>query len=381
MKVELSKYSVNDGWQPALQPQLDSAQTLVLAFGSAAFDEHTQAFSDLKNAFPTAHILGCSTAGEIFDDEIFDDTLSVAVARFDHTRLASGSVQVQSAGDSFQSGRDIATTLQQPDLKGLLVLSDGLSVNGSELVRGINTVLDDNIVVTGGLAGDGDRFQQTWVIREGKPVSGYITAVAYYGDKVRISHGSKGGWDSFGPRRKVTRAESNVLYELDGKPALALYKEYLGHRADGLPATALLFPLALHADDGSEDYTVRTVLAVDEEEQSMTFAGDIPEGYQVQLMQADFERLIDGAYDAASMAGQDTDSNGDHLNIAISCVGRRLVLGERSEDEIEATLEVLPAGTRQVGFYSYGEISPYVNGQNCQLHNQTMTLTTLSESP
>ncbi|HHO60036.1 MAG TPA: hypothetical protein ENJ64_07305, partial [Thiotrichales bacterium] len=202
-----------------------------------------------------------------------------------------------------------------------------------------------------------------------------------YGDKVRISHGSKGGWDSFGPRRKVTRAESNVLYELDGKPALALYKEYLGHRADGLPATALLFPLALHADDGSEDYTVRTVLAVDEEEQSMTFAGDIPEGYQVQLMQADFERLIDGAYDAASMAGQDTDSNGDHLNIAISCVGRRLVLGERSEDEIEATLEVLPAGTRQVGFYSYGEISPYVNGQNCQLHNQTMTLTTLSESP
>jgi hypothetical protein len=60
-------------------------------------------------------------------------------------------------------------------------------------------------------------------------------------------------------------------------------------------------------------------------------------------------------------------------------VGRRLVLGSRTEEEIEATLEVLPKGTQQIGFYSYGEISPYTAG-TCDLHNQTMTLTTLSEA-
>ena len=111
----------------------------------------------------------------------------------------------------------------------------------------------------------------------------------------------------------------------------------------------------------------------------MTFAGDIPQGQQVQLMRANFDRLIDGAYDAVKMVNIDGAVTSDILNIAISCVGRRLVLGERCEEEIEATLEILPSKTQQLGFYSYGEISPYISGQGCQLHNQTMTLTTITE--
>jgi hypothetical protein len=181
----------------------------------------------------------------------------------------------------------------------------------------------------------------------------------------------------------VTRSEANVLYELDGKPALALYKEYLGDRAKDLPASGLLFPLSLRKNAKDEKVLVRTLLAVDHEKQSMTFAGDLPKGALVQLMKADFERLIGGASLASAMA-RDTMATGkvqDRLAIAISCVGRRLVLGDRTEEEIEAVGDTLrgDGGLHVTGFYSYGEISPYASG-HCDLHNQTMTITVIGES-
>jgi hypothetical protein len=252
-------------------------------------------------------------------------------------------------------------------------------VNGSELVRGLNSKVSPSVVVTGGLAGDGDRFRRTWVLEDRRPQTGFVTAVGFYGDRIQIGHGSKGGWDRFGPERCVTRSKGNILFELDGRPALHLYKEYLGDRAAGLPATGLLFPLALRANASDAKSLVRTILAVDEREQSLTFAGDIPEGAFAQLMKANFDRLVQGASEAASSTKLSTDGGPCTLAIAISCVGRRLVLGERTEEEIEATLDVLPKGTRQIGFYSYGELSPFTTG-TCDLHNQTMTLTTLSEA-
>jgi len=239
-------------------------------------------------------------------------------------------------------------------------------------------VFPESVVVTGGLAGDGDRFQRTWVIKDGEPQSGFVTAVGLYGEAVKIGHGSKGGWDVFGPERLVTRSEGNIVYELDGKSALQLYKEYLGDRASGLPSAGLHFPLALRSDQSGQKYLVRTVLAIDEAQQSLTFAGDIPQGSWVQLMRANIDRLVTGASEAA-MLTETSQSEGEAVfALAISCVGRRLVLGERTEEEIETTLDVLPPGTQQIGFYSYGEISPYSNGK-CDLHNQTMTLTTIRE--
>jgi hypothetical protein len=289
-------------------------------------------------------------------------------------------IPITSASESFAAGEAIAHRLQNPSLQGVFILSDGSSdhVNGSQLVNGLNAVLPDSVVVTGGLAGDGDRFGQTWVIKDGVPCSGYISAVGFYGDHIIIGHGSKGGWNIFGPERRVTRSEGNILYELDGKPALQLYKEYLGERAADLPASALLFPLAVRATVDDDKQVVRTILGVDENKQSMIFAGDLPEGHLAQLMRASFNGLVDGASQAAAMARNQTPDTGTVLSIAISCVGRRLVMGEYAEDELEAVVDGLPQGVRQVGFYSYGEISPFSPGY-CDLHNQTMTLTTISE--
>jgi hypothetical protein len=359
--------------------EFDSPETLVIAFGAPAFLENPEPLKKLAASFPSSKIIGCSTAGEILGETINDDSLSVAVLRFERTRLDLASAPVFSSDASFAAGEKIARQLNRPSLRGIIVLSDGLSVNGSRLVAGINSVLPPSVVVTGGLAGDKDRFRQTWVLQDGVPQRHVVSAVGFYGDHVQIGHGSKGGWDMFGPERKVTKAKDNLLFELDGKPALELYKNYLGNLAAELPASALMFPLSLRTTSSDEKRIVRTILSVDEANQSMTFAGDVPEGSLVQLMRANFDRLIDGASDAALMTTRTNKSASGIFSLAISCVGRRLILGERAEEELEAVIEELPPGTKQIGFYSYGEISPYATGY-CDLHNQTMTLTTISEN-
>jgi hypothetical protein len=382
MKLDTFTYAAESGWSVDPLPALDSDSTLVVVFGATEWGETHQPFDQLLAAYPRSHVIGCSTAGEIFGTGLADGSLAVAVARFEHgTRVNSATAVVRSQDDSFAAGEALAHQLDDPSLRAVLLLSDGLHVNGSELVRGLNSVLSSDVVVTGGLAGDGSRFQQTWVVHNGAPRDNMVVAAGLYGSHVNVGHGSKGGWDNFGPERFVTRSQGNILYELDGRPALQLYKEYLGELADGLPATGLLFPLALRSATDDEKSLVRTILAVDESAQSLTFAGDVPQGSLARLMRANFDRLIDGASEAGSLAaGDDASGTDEVLAIAISCVGRRLVLGQRTEEEIEATLDVLPRGTRQIGFYSYGEISPFAQG-SCDLHNQTMTLTTIREVP
>lgn len=377
MDVETFGYTRAEGWSGSFQ-DWDSDRTLVTVFGASDCLRDPSVIAGLRAAFPRSHVVGCSTSGEILETTITDDSLAVAVCRFEHTRLRSLAVPVKDTAGSREAGQRLAGALAGPDLRSMLVFSDGLNVNGSELLAGINQVLPPSVIVTGGLAGDGDRFQRTWVIADGAPRSGWISGLGLYGDRVHVGHGSKGGWDAFGPERVVTRSRGNVLFEIDGRPALALYKDYLGDRAAGLPGTALLFPLALRASRGATKSLVRTILSIDEAEQSMTFAGDIPEGYRAQLMRANFDRLVAGASEAARLTSQGSTDATVSLALAISCVGRRLVLGQRAEEEVEAARNALPRGARLLGFYSYGEISPYATGA-CDLHNQTMTLTNIEE--
>ena len=377
MKLETFSFYAGTGWSVPTFPPLDSSQTLVLAFGGAGFLDDASALADLARAYPRSKIVGCSSSGEIHGPRIADASLSVAVVKFEKANLRIAEAPVTRGASSVEPGEALAGALAAPDLRAIIVLPDGLSVNGTELLQGIHRTVSPSVVVTGGLAGDGSRFKQTWVLVGGKPTPGWVVGVGLYGDSVGVSHGSRGGWDAFGPERVVTRSVGNVLHELDGEPALALYKTYLGERAAGLPATALLFPLALRSASDATDTVVRTILSVDEENQTMTFAGDVPQESIVQLMRANFDRLVDGASQASHAANQ--DSTGDTLSIAISCVGRRLVLGERVEEEVEAAFEAVPEGGKLVGFYSYGEISPLAPGQCGVLHNQTMTLTRLWE--
>ncbi len=363
-------------WDVAPDGAVSGPRTLVLIFAASGFWENRSVLDEIRSTFADSVVLGCSTAGEILGPTIEDDTVTVAVAQFDDTDLRPASTVMPGIADSFEAGASIARQLRGDDLRAVLLLSTGLDVNGSELVRGINSGLPADVLVAGGLAGDGPHFRQTWALDHDGPGERLVAAVGFYGTRVRVGHGARGGWSIFGPERRVTRSEGSTLYELDGAPALALYKDYLGELASGLPATALRFPLALRESGDSDKHLVRTILAVDEEQQSMTFAGDLPQGWMAQLMRANFDELVAGAEDAAEVAGADVTRDG--LAIAISCVGRRLMLGEAAEEEVEATLERLPEGSTQVGFYSYGELAPFASGA-CDLHNQTMTLLVIGE--
>ena len=376
MELATALWAASSGWLTDL-PAWDSEATLVLAFGDRCLERDPTPLQELADWFPRSTLIGCSTSGQVAGSSVRDDVLTVAVARFASSRLVKVSADVQGGVDSLTAGQILGRGLAADDLRYVLVLSDGLCVNGSDLVAGLLSSVGSEVVVTGGLAGDGDRFERTWVIDDGVIHAGRVVAVGVYGESLRIGSGSMGGWGIFGPERFVTRSDGNVLYELDGKPALELYKQYLGDLAAGLPATALLFPLAVRPD-AQGDQLVRTVLAVGESDQSMTFAGDIPQGWRAQLMRSSPDRLIDGAAGAAAQSRVGHSGVGPTLGIAISCVGRRLVLGQRTEEELEAALEVLPAGSEMVGFYSYGEIAPGAGGRG-DLHNQTMTITTLSE--
>jgi hypothetical protein len=377
VKIVTALWDRDDGWSVPL-PALDSPSTLVLVFCDRVVDDDARPLQEIAASFPTSVVVGCSTSGQIADGALRDDVCAVAIMRFESAELAKAGADVASSTDSLAAGESLATSLAGEDLRAVFVLSDGLNVNGSELVAGLVGNVGPGVVVTGGLAGDGDRFERTWVIEGDDRRAGRVVAVGFYGDSVRVGSGSQGGWGIFGPERVVTCSEGNVLYELDGKPALELYKRYLGDLAAGLPASALLFPLAIRSGAGGEQL-VRTVLAVNEDDQSMTFAGDVPNGWRAQLMRSNADRLVDGAAAAAAQSCEHLSPSGPSLGIAISCVGRRLVMGERTEEEIEATLEALPSGSELIGFYSYGEIAPGVGGA-CDLHNQTMTITTFAEA-
>lgn len=379
MICETYTFDPAEGWSRPLRGELDSERTVAFVFGASRLGvEACAALDALRATLPRAVFVGCSTAGEIHGVRVLDDSLVVAVARFRAVSVEYAEAPIGPDGSSERAGEMLAGKLKRPDLRGVFVLSDGLKVNGSALATGMNRVFPPHVAVTGGLAGDGSRFERTWVLSHGEARAGLVTAVGFYGDGARIGYGSKGGWDIFGVERLVTRASGNVLYELDGKPALALYKSYLGERAEGLPATGLLFPLSLRPTSTDEKRLVRTILAADEATQSLTFAGDIPTGSRVRLMRANFDRLVEGAAQAGDIARQRGGTEAPSLVIAVSCVGRRLALGERTEEEIEAVAEAFPTGTPQVGFYSYGELSPFAQGP-CDLHNQTMALTTLAE--
>ena len=352
----------------------------------------------MRQLYPEAYLMGCSTAGEIYDVQVRDHSITATAIEFATTQVIGHHIYLNPLESSCSAGMRLAKQFPVADLTHLFVLSDGLQVNGSELIAGLRSELPDAVTITGGLSGDGSRFGETLVLSNTELGQAMIAAVGFYGTNLKVGYGSIGGWTAFGPKRTVTKSQGNVLYELDGQSALALYKKYLGEYASDLPASGLLFPLNLYNKEG-DTAVVRTILAVDETEQNLTFAGDLPEGSIVQLMQANFNRLIDGAMAAAqnSLVTSDdlvnlsiTESiaaslpkdskKPPELAILISCVGRKLVLKQRIEEEVEGVREVIGSDTVLTGFYSYGEIAPSAQGKCCELHNQTMTITTFTES-
>jgi hypothetical protein len=379
MQTEQITWTASKGWSSDPEKKRDLEPQFLLVFSSGNILQNDARLADIQKMFPKARIIGCSTSGEIASTRVTDESISLTAVKMDKSVPQFASVHISDPGNSFDAGMELISKLPAENLRHVFVLSDGLHVNGSELVKGLRNALPDGVSVTGGLAGDGTDFKQTFVINsEGKAESQMISAIGFYGDQLHIGYGSFGGWDSFGLERKVTRSDKNVLFEIDNQPALALYKIFLGEKAAELPSSGLLFPLSMRLNENDQP-VVRTILGINEADQSITFAGDIPEGALVQLMKANTDRLVLGAGKAAGISLNGNPAHKPELALLISCVGRKLVLKQMVEEEVEGVRAVFGEKTTMAGFYSYGEISPFSSEARCELHNQTMTITTFYE--
>lgn len=379
MKVAVSKYSSGEWVKKSLSGHINNEKVqLVLCFGHKDLLKQKDIYHHVRQQFLNAAIIMSSTAGEVYQDTVIDNSLVVAALEFEKTDVKTASVNINNFSNSYVAALQLARKLPEEKLVHVLVFSDGNIVNGSELVKGMAAGTAKNVMVTGGLAGDGANFTSTWVGLNEMPVEGRIVAVGFYGDNITITHGSQGGWDVFGMEKRITKSKSNVLFEIENENVLELYKKYLGEQANNLPGSALLFPLSV-VIPGAGKPVVRTILSINENEKSMTFAGDVPEGSKVRFMKANFDRLIEAAT-AATKNTLINHNNSPAFSLLISCVGRKLILGERIAEEVKAVNDLYDNKTAIAGFYSYGEISPFNEGNDCQLHNQTITITSFYEN-
>jgi len=367
-----------------LGAKLDDLQSsdanLLLVFGSIEHFCSPGLHDALRATFPDALLIGCSTAGEITNDGVDDGSCTITAIKFEKTSLKHGSTHLSGMDDSFSAGERLGKQIVSADLKAILVFGPGVNINGSALVNGITSVVGVDVPITGGLAGDGGAFKKTYTLGPNGIADDQVVAIGLSGEALRFGHGSFGGWEPFGPARKVTRCDGNILHELDGEPALEIYRRYLGEHAKGLPASGLLFPFAMLGEDHSAVGLIRTILGIDESTGSLILAGEINADGYLRLMHASTDKLVNGAESAAESAAAMHQSADGSLAILVSCVGRKLVMGNRVDEEVEAVGEVLGQTSVLTGFYSYGEISPFMPGASCKLHNQTMTITCLSEN-
>jgi hypothetical protein len=379
MKIEQKKWTPTTNWQSISTSLKGQTVTLVFAFGDRFLLNDEKRFAELRQLYPKAHIVLASTSGNILGTNLDDQSIVTTAIAFEHSSSVEiKRINIKDVKSSFKAGEEVGQGLTQHNLQHVFLLSDGHIVNGSELLKGILSVLPQSIAVTGGLAGDGTRFEKTVVGVDAAPQEGEIVVIGFYGTHLKFGIGSFGGWDPFGIERKITRSSGNILFELDGKSALDLYKKYLGDQVKELPGSAMLFPLAIRPDEHAIPI-VRTILSINEKDKSMIFAGDIPEGWYAQLMKANFDRLVEGAFHAANFSHEMLENQSPDLALLISCVGRRLVLDQRTEEELDSVQEVFGNDTVILGFYSYGEIAPKMRRIGCELHNQTMTITTIVE--
>lgn len=350
---------------------------LVLAFGERVLLDDLLPYNKIKELYPKAHIVICSTSGQISNTGLVESNIVATAINFEKTAIKVSEIDIQNNSNVQELGNVIKKDFFSEDLKSILILSEGSFVNGTELINELIQQTKGTIPIFGGLAGDEYRFEKTIVGLNSDASQGKIVAVGFYGDAIHFGFSSKGGWSDFGPEREVTLSEKNVLYKIGDRFALDLYKEYLGKYADELPGSSLYFPLSMKENINAAPI-VRTILSIDEENKSMTFAGNIPQGSFVRLMKGNLDKLIDASYNAALQIFSEQCTKPE-LALLVSCVGRKIVLGNRIEEELEVIKEVFGEDTLVCGFYSYGEISPTLKNIACELHNQTMTIATIYE--
>ena len=326
----------------------------------------------------TDRIVGCTTAGEISSEGLSVNSAvlgGIASDQIDFEIVAVGDL----GQDSQLAGRRLADAFSA-EPQYVQIFSDGLTGNGCALLRGIADVLGDHVPVSGGAAGDNGEFRETFQFSNGRIHRDAVCAIGFYGD-LRLGTSVSSGWVPIGLAKQVTKARGGVVYELNGEPALNVYQRFLGQHAQKLPAIGVEYPLGFSLPGGPADhedlFVLRATMSVDRKARAITFAGEIPEGVMVNLTCGDRPSILQAAQTAARNAQSAIVEADPEIIFCFSCMARKIVLGRRTKEEIEAVRSELGRQVPMVGFYSYGEFSPVGPAARNYMHNESITLSVL----
>ncbi|QTA81405.1 FIST domain-containing protein [Desulfonema limicola] len=343
------------------------------------FCEPEQGLQDMINgiadAVSTLNIIGCTGAGEIADSGFSTKSIVLGGIAMDQAGFEIVSAKNLSR-DSEGAGRKLAASFSSK-VRYVQLFSDGITGNGCALLRGISSILGEDIPITGGTAGDAGKFKKSWQFAGREILTDAAAAIGFTGD-FKVGTGIQSGWSPIGLPKKVTRSSGNILYELNNEPALKVFKRFLGKHADKLPAVGVEYPLGFYGkcknSDKDEYFLLRATMAVNHEQGSIAFAGEIPEGTMVHLTCGDKASLLDASEKAARLALDELGEAEPVMAFFYSCMARKTLLGQRTKEEFERVNKILGGNIPLLGFYSFGEYCRIKPGGPCMLHNESAAI-------
>lgn len=364
---------------------------LTIVFASVEYAQE-DVIRGVRSVAPDTLLVGSSSSGEITGEGPVKRHSVVVMMIAGDEIVVHAAVGKHIQENAHQAGSDVAQQVldayggEKP--KFFMMFPDVLAGNGADIVRGVKTVLGDTFPIVGGASGDDFQFKQTFQYLNDEVYSGSVVGVGFSGNIV-FGVGVKHGWTPISLPRKVTKAEGSVVHEIDGLPAISIYKEYFGEEeakqleSETLAKLAITYPLGIRHEESNE-YLIRDPLTVDEHG-SITCAAEIPEGSEVQLMIGSREEAIDMAEHAAKNALEQLDGATPQAVVIFNCIARQKLFGINSGDEIERIMSVLGPMVPMAGFYTYGEQAP-LDGEvrdikkcNSQFHNETVVIVVLGE--
>jgi hypothetical protein len=360
----------------ALLEKLDCSPTACWLFSSPS-PKLRELVRGVVHAVGVVNLVGCTTDGEISSVGLSTGSVVLCGIVTDQIEFniacATGLRK-----NSEDAGRRLAQQLPST-VRYVQVFSDGLTGNGCAILRGLASALGPHVPIAGGTAGDDGEFRNTWQFFGSDVLSDAIVAIGFSGD-FSFGTGVSSGWSPIGIAKKVTKARGNVVYELNGQPALEVYERFLGKHADKLPSVGVEYPLGLVNGVGccDEDFhLLRATMSVNRSDGSIVFAGEVPEGSMVRLTCGDHASILEAAEKAAASALADLGDATAVMAFFYSCMARKIVLGRRTREEIHRIRSAIGPRLPIVGFYTYGEYCRIKRGGSSLLHNETACVTVI----
>lgn len=341
----------------------------VIVFASVFF-EPKKVSVGINEATGGVPVFGCSSSGEIINDLSKSKTVAVMVIASDTISFAAAAAEGPNP-DGFMLGQKIAKLVKEvageTPLKAMLMLTDSLTMNGGDAVRGAVEGMGPNVPIIGGAAGDDFQFIKTFQYVNSGTYSGSIAGMGLGGEGLALGLGARHGWMPIGLPMEVTRANGPVLYEVSGRPAVSVYEEYFEKKAEDLrkqplAQVAITYPLGIKIE-GRDEYLLRDPLTVGEDG-SITCSAEIPEGSKIRLMIGSRDRAIDAAKYAAERLMDDfkAQTASPKAVIAFNCIAREKLYSGRANEEIAEVRRIIGMDVPLIGFYTYGEIGPLDGG-------------------